>query len=191
MTWRNLRPAAAALLLVAVVAGGRWLYHRPPYGPEALGVESSLTYVTPAEAAAALGHGVPEPVMRKGDSVVLGRISWRTPPEPLGNGHFLIFLIDKRTTTKVDFYGGTSPRGTAAIGTGSASADNEIAERYPWLRGARDPDGGSRLSVGDGAATPLTFAAFVPARPAIANLMLAIAYRGPDQQLYWAHRLQG
>ncbi|WP_327027859.1 hypothetical protein OG989_19045 [Micromonospora sp. NBC_01740] len=199
----------AVILAVMAFVGWRWWHNHPPYGPEALAIKSSLQFVSPEEAQAALGEKVP--VSNGRDQLVLGRVSWQTPPKPLDGGYFAIFLIDKRTNLKPGNFSASSPR-QEAVDLGSASVENKIAERYSWLQGAGDvKEGnswwsyGSRLAVSDGEASPLTFvapfpyvegplraAAHVPTAPvAISDLLLALVYMGPDGQVYWAQRLQG
>ncbi|MET8461553.1 hypothetical protein ABZ422_20095 [Micromonospora zamorensis] len=201
----------AVILAVAAFVGWRWWHNHPPYGPEALAIKSSLQFVSHEEAQAALGEKVNAPVSNGRDQLVLGRVSWQTPPKPLDGGYFAIFLIDKRTNLKPGNFSASSPL-QEAVGLGSAGVENKIAERYSWLQGAGDVrEGnswwsyGSRLAVSDGNASPLTFVApfpyvegplraatHVPTAPvAISNLLLALVYMGPDGQVYWAQRLQG
>jgi hypothetical protein len=211
MRWRKAWLALAVVLALAAFVGWRWRHDHPPYGPEALAITSSLEFVDHESAQAALGGKVNAPVAEGRDQLVLGRISWWTPPEPLDGGYFAVFLIDKRSNLKPGSFSASSPV-QEAVGLGSASVDNTIAQRYAWLKGAGDVrDGdvwtsyGSRLAVSDGAASPLTFvAAFpyvegarravvhVPTAPvAVSDLLLALVYVGPDGQVYWAQRLRG
>lgn len=201
----------AVILAVVAVVGWRWWHNHPPYGPEALGIKSSLTFVSHEEAQAALGENVPAPVVNGRDQLVLGRVSWQTPPRPLDGGYFAIFLIDKRTNVKAGSFSVSSPR-QEAISAGGAGVENKIAERHPWLQGAGDVkvgdtwwSYGSRLAVSDGDASPLTFVAPLPylegaqreaagvatAPVALSDLLLALVYLGSDGQVYWAQRLQG
>ncbi|MEV0881680.1 hypothetical protein AB0I85_28055 [Micromonospora echinofusca] len=211
MTWRRAGLVSAVILAMMAFAGWRWWHNHPPYGPEALAIESSLHFVSHEEAQAALGEKVNAPVADGRDQLVLGQVSWQTPPRPLDGGYFAIFLIDKRTNLKPGSFSASSPR-QEAVSLGSAGTDNKIAERYPWLQGAgyvRQGNSwwsyGSRLAVFDGHATPLTFVArfpqlegplreeaHVPTAPvAISDLLLALVHVGPDGQVYWAQRLQG
>ncbi|WP_328475020.1 hypothetical protein OHA21_17065 [Actinoplanes sp. NBC_00393] len=176
-----------------------------------LAVQSSLTFVSHDEAQAALGDDVNAPVSNGRDQLVLGRVSWQAPPEPLDGGYFAIFLIDKRSDVKPGYFSATSPR-QDAVSPGSAGVENKIVERYPWLQGAGDIkvengwlSAGSRLAVFDEKASPLTFVAPFPflekpprgavhvatAPVAMTDLMLAMVYMGADGQVYWAQRLQG
>ncbi|WP_199180362.1 hypothetical protein [Verrucosispora sp. ts21] len=201
----------SAVILAAVsVVGWRWWHNHPPYGPEALAVTSSLRFVSYDEAETALGETAHAPVTYGRDQLVLGRVSWQTPPEPLDGGYFAIFLIDKRTNHKPEVFGVAAPQ--AAVGIGSAGIENRIAERYSWLRGAGDAtfgddeyrSNGNRLHVADEKASPLTFVALFPyveepdpelpratAPVAMSDLLLALVYMGEDGQVYWAQRLQG
>ncbi|AYF32283.1 hypothetical protein CSH63_33555 [Micromonospora tulbaghiae] len=203
--------ALAVVLASVAFVGWRWWHNHPPYGPEALAIKSLLQIVSHEEAQAALGEKVYAPVSNGRDQLVLGRVSWQIPPEPLDGGYFAIFLIDKRTNLKPGRFSASSPL-QEAVGFGNAGVENKIPERYPWLRGAGGvKEGntwwsyGSRLAVSDGNASPLTFVALfphvegllraavhVPTAPvAISDLLLALVHMGPDGQVYWAQRLQG
>lgn len=200
----------AVILAVASVVVWRWWHHRPPYGPEALAVTSSLTFVGYGEAQVALGETAHAPVAGGRDQLVLGRVSWHAPPEPLDGGYFAIFLIDKRVDSKPEVFSVAAPQ--KAVAVGSAGTEHRIAERYPWLRGAGDAtfgddewrSNGSRLSVADEKVSPLTFVALFPyvekpdpevpmatAPVAMSDLLLALVYLGSDGQVYWAQRLRG
>ncbi len=200
----------AVILAIVSVAAWRWWHNHPPYGPEALAVKSSLGFVSNQQAQAALGEHGSAPFASGRDQLVLGRVSWQTPPKPLDGGYFAVFLIDKRTNHKPEVFGVAAPQ--EAVGIGSAGIENRIAERYSWLRGAGDAtfgddewrSNGSRLSVADEKASPLTFVALFPyveepdpefpmatAPVATSDLLLALVYMGPDGQVYWAQRLQG
>lgn len=200
-----------ALILAALaVVGWRWWHNHPPYGPEALAIQSSLSFVDYEEAQRVLGEEAYPPVVYDGDQLVLGRLSWQDPPKPLDGGYFAIFLIDKRTHRKPEIFSVSAPQEMVSVG--SAGADNRIVERYPWLRGAGyakvgDDEwlsNGHRLGVYEEEAAPLTFVAKFPfvaerdpepmvaAAPiSLSDLLLALVYRGPDEQLYWAQRLHG
>lgn len=211
MTWRRTGLVLAVILAVVAFVGWRWWHNQPPYGPEALAIKSSLQFVSHEEAQAALGEKVNAPVSNGRDQLVLGRVSWQTPPKPLDGGYFAVFLIDKRINRKVGSFSASSPR-QEAISAGGTGVENKIPERYPWLQGAGDvKEGdtwwsyGSRLAVSDGEASPLTFVAPFPylegpqraaaraatAPVAVSDLLLALVYLGSDGQVYWAQRLQG
>ncbi|MCM0673737.1 hypothetical protein NCC78_03300 [Micromonospora phytophila] len=200
---------AITLAVVAVVAW-RWWHNHPPYGPEALVIESSLRFVSYEEAQAALGEETHAPLASGRDQLVLGRVSWQAPPKPLDGGYFAIFLIDKRTKHKPGTFGVSAP-GEEAVSVGTAGVENKIAQRYPWLEGAGyikvgetgGRTNGNRLGVTDENASPLTFVARFPypenpgretiatAPVAMSDLLLSLVYMGPDGQVYWAQRLQG
>ncbi|WP_446219475.1 hypothetical protein [Micromonospora sp. IBHARD004] len=98
---------------------------------------------------------------------------------------------------------------------GSSWIQNKIAQRYPWLKGMGDKKSGedtwlsegSVIWVDDQEASPLTFVATFPptqeqpqpqrqaavttAPVVIPDLLLAMVCIGSDDQIYWAHRLQG
>ncbi|MEU9513197.1 hypothetical protein [Micromonospora sp. NPDC048169] len=211
MTWRRAASTVAVLVLAVAAAGGwRWWRQHPPYGPEALHLRSSLEFVTHDEAQVALGSAYQAPVTYDGDQLVLGRVSWQEPPAPLDGGYFALFLVDKRTDLKPSVFAVAAPQ--ESVGMGSAGVENRIPDRYPWLRGAGDIrvgenewlSAGSRLSIIDTLASPLTFVVLFPhlerherAHPiatapvTLPDLLLALVYMGPDGQVYWAQRLQG
>ncbi|MFC3502040.1 hypothetical protein ACFOOK_13865 [Micromonospora krabiensis] len=210
MTTRRAATILAVILTVTAVVAWRWWHDHPPYGPEALELTSSLSLVSNDEAQAALGENAPAPFATGRDQLVLGRVSWQTPPKPLDGGYFAIFLIDKRTDHKPEVFGVSAPQ--EAVGIGSAGIESRITERYSWLRGAGDAtfgddewrSNGNRLHVADETAAPLAFVALFPyleephpeasmatAPVALSDLLLAMVYLGPDGQVYWAQRLQG
>ncbi|WP_446216490.1 hypothetical protein [Micromonospora sp. IBHARD004] len=201
----------AIIVAMVGVEAWRWWHNHPPYGPEALAIQSSLRFVSYEEAQAALGENANAPLASGRDQLVLGRISWQAPPKALDGGYFAIFLIDKRTHHKPEVIAVPAPQ-EESVGLGSAGIESRIEERYPWLRGAgslkvRDNewrDNGNRLGVADEKASPLTFVALFPyldkphweptiatAPVAMSDLLLALVYMGPDGQVYWAQRLQG
>ncbi|MFI6128248.1 hypothetical protein [Micromonospora sp. NPDC051141] len=211
MRWRRAASAAVALVVVVAAVGGwRWWHQRPPYGPEALHLRSSLEFVSYEQAQAALGSAYQAPVASGGDQLVLGRVSWQTPSASLDGGYFALFLIDKRTDLKPSVFAVAAPQ--ESVGLGSAGVENRIADHYPWLRGAGPLrvggsgwySGGSRLAIGDADASPVTFVALFPhlethqrefpmatAPVTLPDLLLALVYLGPDDQVFWAQRLQG
>ncbi|MGI5525137.1 hypothetical protein ACQEUX_29950 [Micromonospora sp. CA-259024] len=200
-----------ATVAVAGMAAWRWTHNHPPYGPAALAVTSSLSLVSYAEAQAALGEKTRPPLVSdERDQLVLGRVTWQPPPEPLDGGYFAVFLIDKRSNRKPGDFVVSDPQEDVSVG--SAGVDNRIAERYAWLRGAGDVkvgdsewrSNGNRLGVFDEKVSPLTFVARFPyvdepgRKPTVAtapvgmsDLLLALVSMGPDGQVYWAQRLQG
>jgi hypothetical protein len=203
--------SAAVIVAFIAVVSWQWWHNHPPYGPEALAVKSSLSFVSNEEAQAALGKKANAPIASERDQLVLGRVSWQAPPKPLDGGYFAVFLIDKRTSHKPEVFAAVASQ-EKAVDIGAGSTDNKIAERYAWLRGAGAVNvgndewlsNGNRLGVTDGKASPLTFVALFPhpdetdreltvatAPVAMSDLLLALVYIGPAGQVYWAQRLQG
>ncbi|MEU5936246.1 hypothetical protein [Micromonospora sp. NPDC047187] len=64
------------------------------------------------------------------NQLVLGEVSWQTPPKPLDGGYFAIFLIDKRTNRKAGSFSASSPL-PDAISAGSAGVENKIPSAIP------------------------------------------------------------
>lgn len=205
----------ACAAVIVVVSGAavawRWWHDRAPFGPEAIAPTASLELTSYDEAQRRLGADVFAPYAGPGDQLVLGQVSWRPPPQRLAGGHLTILLIDKRTDLMPAFISVASSR-QAAVGTGSDGTLDVIADRYPWLRAAKSRyDGSGRYTSGhvvyvtDAEASPLTLVALfpaanenVPVQPpvatapvALSDLLLAMAFVGPDRQIYWAQRLLG
>lgn len=189
----------------------RWWHNRAPFGPEALAPTASLALTTYEEAQHLLGEQVYAPYAGPGDQLVLGRVSWRQPPHGLAGGHLTILLIDKRTDLMPSVFSVASAR-QAAVAVGADGTLDTIADRYPWLRGAHsryDGNGwytpGHVVYVTEAEASPVTLVALfppvtnqMPAPPrvatapvAVSDLLLAMAFVGPDNQVYWAQRLTG
>ena len=147
-----------------------------------------------------------------GDQLVLGRVSWRTPPQPQKGGSFLVTVLDKRTHLKAGILTVTSPR-PHDVGLGSQGDLQRAADRYPVASGDRRPRGGRHVAgagrigvrVYGGRDTPhvrrhLPAAHADPPRPwqgvptaavALSDLLVVLVNVGPDGQIYWAERLLG
>jgi hypothetical protein len=213
------RDATFAAVLVVVVtvaiclAWPRWHGSRlrPPVGPEALATTASLELTTYEAAQTALGEEVNAPLPGPDGQLVLGRVSWQPPQQGLAGGLIWILLIDKRTDLKPPFFSVASPR-QESVGCAADGVFIEVANRYPWLRGAadrRDSNGfhstGMAVYAAAADATPVTFVAVFPAFDdtvpavdqvasapvAVSDLLLAMVYVGADRQIYWATRLAG
>lgn len=201
--------------MVVVVAGAvpvwRWWHNRAPFGPEALAPTASLELTTYDEAQRLLGEEVYAPIAGPDDQLVLGRVSWRPPPHGLAGGHLTILLIDKRTDLMPPVISVASSR-AEAVAAGSDGTLDTIANRFPWLSGARSRHDGSGwytpghvVYVTEAEASPVTLVALFPAMSegmpvpprfatapvAVADLLLAMAFVGRDGQIYWAQRLAG
>lgn len=222
MKRRRARQALAVALVVVMAlganAGWRWWHNQAPFGPEALSLKSSLEVVGFTESREALGEPVHyAPSMEPKVQLVLGRVSWQRPPEPL-DGSLMVVLIDKRANRlpAIIEVRQNRPRirdypDPAAVG--SSWIQNKIAQRYPWLSGMADRKTGQDTWFSDGSVvwvdeqegSPLTFAARFPEAQthsrtptaargepvAISDMLLAVVCLGSDDQIYWAHRLQG
>lgn len=222
MNRRKARRVLAVALVVVVVlaasAGWRWWHNRAPFGPGALSLQSSLEVVGFTESREALGEPVYyAPSLEPKVQLVLGRVSWRRPPEQL-DGSLIVVLIDKRanrlpSVIEVRQNRSRIPGYPDPAAVGGSWVQNKIAQRYPWLSGmAYRKTGedtwlseGSMVWVDDQEGSPLTFAARFPQGQAgsgtqtagsgepvaISDLLLAVVCIGSDDQIYWAHRLQG
>jgi hypothetical protein len=203
-----------AVLVAAGYGGYRWWHERPPYGPEVLEFAATAEQLPPGDGPEIEHHGVKVRVP-EGGAAVGGRITWR-PPTGRGSdwdedGWFMIFVVDKRVDLMPPQVWGTSPSGHE-VSSGGDGVQNRIAEKYPWLRGAGDiktdentwRDGGMALSMTP-AAGGVDFVAIFPPIPngdperrflaaapvTLSDLMIAVAFVGPDRQVYWAERVYG
>lgn len=208
-----------AWLLVAVLAaagygGYRWWHERPPYGPEALEFAATAEQLPPGERSDSDYHGV-KYHLGEGWAAVGGRITWRPPAGSSADwdedGWFMIFVVDKRVDLMPPQAWGVSPSGHRVV-SGGDGVQNRIAEKYAWLRGAGNikvgddtwRDGGTTLSTTP-AAGGFDFVAMFPPIPdgdperrflaaapiTLSDIMIAVAFVGPDRQVYWAERVFG
>jgi hypothetical protein len=206
------------MVLVVLLAAGfvvyRWWHERPPYGPEALGLTSVLEMLPSGKQLEDEYRGLTYYPDEK-STLIGGRISWQPRPGSSGDwsdgGWFMIFLVDKRVDLKPPQISGASTSGHEVL-SGGAGVQNRVAEEYPWLRGAGDIKTGDRTSRSGGSALStspatgeITFVAVFPQMPdddperrflaaapiALSDVMIALAYIGPDRQIYWATRLYG
>jgi hypothetical protein len=146
--------------------------------------------------------------------VVRGDLTWTPPAGFVQNwdrGTFWLIVIDKRTRLKPPQVQAKSATGTR-IAHGSLYQLNLLADKWPWLAGAGDVKTGDNtvLSVATTASIPpaaaqVTFIAafprlepddpeirFIASAPVeLSDLLVALVFIGPDDQLYWAARLYG
>ncbi|MBG0569304.1 hypothetical protein [Actinoplanes aureus] len=190
------------------MAGWRWWHNRPPYGPDVLNAQATLQLVDPATADAAL-KPVNAATAGEGDQILLGRVSWSSPPNPQKGDSFRIVLLDKRSHLMPGFIAVTSARPND-VSTGLDGTLDIAQKRYPWLQGVgtRETNGsywtsGSAIFVESVNASPVTFqTVFHQARPetppehrvatapvSVEDMLVALISVGPDGQVYWAHRL--
>jgi len=212
---------AVVAILLASIAGHRWLRKDPPFGPEAIAPNAVVELVDNANLSKMLkSYGASDEIALQanpGDQLVIGKVSWRPPPKPLKDGWFAIVLIDKDSGLKPPVMNATGPH-PEKIRIGSDRALNTVAERYSWLKGAGDTRAPNGSFVGSSEAVlvyedeaPIIFVALFPsagspddrasarASPAVyarapvtlSELMVALVYIGADRQVYWAERLYG
>ncbi|MEU8003108.1 hypothetical protein AB0B66_18275 [Catellatospora sp. NPDC049111] len=207
------------MVLVAVIAaagygGYRWWHERPPYGPEVPAFAATAEQLPSGDGQELRHHGHTV-FVRKDEMAISGSITWR-PPAGRGSdwdedGWFMIFVVDKRVDLMPPRVWGTSPSGLEVV-SGGDGVQNRIAEKYPWLRGAGDiktdentwRDGGMTLATTP-AAGEVDFIAMFPPIPVgdparrfvaaapvtLSDIMIAVAFVGPDRQVYWAERVYG
>ncbi|GAB4059024.1 hypothetical protein [Catellatospora paridis] len=212
---RKIFAVVLAAVLVATGFGGyRWWHERPPYGPEALEFAATAEQLPSGGRPGSEYHGV-KYHSGEGSAAVGGRITWR-PPTGRGadwseDGWFMIFVVDRRVDLMPSWVWGVSTSGHEVV-SGGDGVQNRIAKKYPWLRGAGDiqidddtwRDGGMALATTP-AAGGFDFVAmfspipdgdperrFLAAAPiALSDIMIAVAFVGPDRQVYWAERVYG
>jgi hypothetical protein len=128
---RGVLLAAAAAVVVAagavVVSSVPWPFQGPALTyPLAAAPQVSVRLVPVDRTDLVLPHA---PVIRAGDQLIEGTVTWSPPPHSKGM-IVTLYLIDKRTNTMPISW--TSPD-HAAVTIGSNSSDDVIAHRYPWL----------------------------------------------------------
>ncbi|WP_186315685.1 hypothetical protein [Catellatospora sichuanensis] len=207
----------AVVLVVAVAAGFavyRWWHERPPYGAEGLGFAATAELLPSDKRPEDEYHGV-RFLARERSVAVGGRLTWRPAPGSSADwqddGRFMIFVVDKRVQLMPPQIWGASPSGIEVL-SGGDGVQERVAEEYPWLRGVGSiklydnvsRSGGSCLSTAP-AAGEVAFVAVFPPIPegdperrflaaapiAVSDIMVAVAFIGPDRQVYWAERVFG
>jgi hypothetical protein len=186
--------AVVAVLLVgsAAVGGFGWWHSRAPYPPAAVAATATIRFTDydrfTADAAALGVTGLNPLVGGERSQVFIGRIDYRMPAAARGAGSYYVVVIDKRTNT-------VAPELADAHGGGWDGFLGEVAKKYPWLSAmAPIPAGGgwtfagSTVSVATDTPAPITFAGIFPARTGMqpSDLLVALIFIGPDQQIYWA-----
>ncbi|GAA1626340.1 hypothetical protein [Catellatospora bangladeshensis] len=207
---------AVAVLAVAGVVVVRWWHERPPFTPDVINASVTVDMLgvgTDGMEGERSYDGVsylPSP----GDAFVGGHLRWTPPPGAATDwedGWFVLLVIDKRVDLKPPMVIGRSDSSVRVV-QGSDGVLNEVAEKYPWLRGAGDVRTGEDTWLGSTttvmtspAGGPITFVATFPAQrretpqpPTYAtapvnrdDLLVALVFIGPDRQVYWAQRLFG
>lgn len=203
-----------AFLVAAGYGGYRWWHEHPPYGPEALEFAATVEQLPPCQGTWVEYHGV-KFHHGVGWAAVGGRITWQTPAGSSADwdedGRFVVFVVDKRVDLRPPQIWGVSPSGHWVVSSVNGE-QNLIAAEVPWLRGVADvktgPDawrvGGGTL-VTTPAAGEVDFVVMFPELPAgdperrflaaapitLSDIMIAVAFVGPDRQVYWAERVYG
>ncbi len=217
-TGRSRLPAVvlvAALVLVGVV--GRWAiveqHDRSPYPPWAVDAHVSVSIVKAGQARATLDRlagpgrlGLPLLVKGEAQQVIVGELTFRTPPRLFGGhgGEYALFVLDRWDSSRpVSTMWGIGPIGTN-VGQGWEGDYDNIAHKYDWLAtlaSPRLPDGSygsAGMAVVFAATTrgPVTFTAKLrepteitgdPAR----RITVVLAFLGDGGHVYWADRLYG
>lgn len=207
---------AVAVIAVAGVVVVRWWHERPPFGPDVINASVTVDMLgvgTDGMERERSYDGVsylPSP----GHAFVGGHLRWTPPPgarTDWADGWFVFLVIDKRVDLKPTMVWGRSDSAVEVV-HGSDGVLNEVAEKYPWLRGAGDVRTAENTWLGSTstvmtapAGGPITFVAtFPPQRPEDSqpptyatapvtkdDLLMALVFIGPDRQVYWAQRLFG
>jgi hypothetical protein len=196
-------PQALTILVVLAIAtaswaGYSWWHDHPPYGSDAIGATVTIRFTDDAHFAAdtqALGvHGL-GPMHGDGtDRTFIGRLDYTIPPAAHGAGSYFIVVIDKRTNRLAPWLGDDGGSGE----DGFLEAD--VPARFPWLSALAPIPvaggwtmSGADMSTDADTASPLAFEGEFPdaAGLTLADLLVALIFVGPDQQIYWATRVMG
>jgi hypothetical protein len=174
----------------AGIAGWRWWDGRAPYGPEALNAAATLRLVDQATADAALAPVNAEVATDPGDQILLGNVTWTTPPGSPPDTSLRIVVVDKRSHLLPGFLAVTSPH-PQNLATGMDGSLDRARERYPWLAGtATNESSGSIVTAGMDT-SPVTFQTVLHASaPATTqDMLVALICVAPDGRVHWAQRL--
>lgn len=196
-------PQALTILIVLAIAtaswaGYSWWHHHPPYGPDAIGATVTIRFTDDTHFAAdtqALGvHGLGPMHGDKTKRTFIGRLDYTIPHAAHGAGSYFIVVIDKRTNRLAPWLGDDGGSGE----DGFLEAD--VPSRYPWLSALAPVPvaggwtmSGADMSTDTDTASPLAFEGEFPDAAGLtpADLLVALIFVGPDQQIYWATRVMG
>ena len=133
---------------------------------------------------------------------VVGRLSYALPAKAPSGSRYELFFIDERTSSSPSTFYGWAPGSGDNPGNGWDSAFDATVKAHAWLSPLapiqddsgswRDP--GTAVLVPLHAGSPMTFyASLDPDAPPIHDInkdvLVALAYIGPDGQPWWAQRL--
>jgi hypothetical protein len=196
-------PQALTILVVLAIAtaswaGYSWWHDHPPYGSDAIGATVTIRFTDDTHFAAdtqALGvHGL-GPMHGDGTNrTFIGRLDYTIPHAAHGAGSYFIVVIDKRTNRLAPWLGDDGGSGE----DGFLEAD--VPARYAWLSALAPVPvaggwtmSGADMSIDTDIASPLSFEGEFPDAAGLtpADLLVALIFVGPDQQIYWATRVTG
>jgi hypothetical protein len=183
--------AAIIVVLVVAIAGDkvyRWRHNRAPFGPNAVNAHVTGLQVLPT-------------ARHLHRYNIVGRLDIAARPAPVGSRYWLV-VIDDRTRRLISM-SGSPAAGDSAPGSGSAwdGSVSNFALKYPWLSpvqevstvdGYQDP--GQTVVLPAGPSVALQFSGVDSATetttPLTASaLTVALLFDGPDDQTWWAKRL--
>ncbi|BCJ72414.1 hypothetical protein CS0771_19580 [Catellatospora sp. IY07-71] len=182
----------AGLVVASVLwIGAGVLRDRPPYGPTDVVATAHLRLATAETfAAEAAAFGVPwaNGAVIAGQQPFLGRVEVTAPSGAPRDSWYYVVVIDTRTDTAVQIW--------AENGAGWNGFLDRLPDRYPWLSAVRSRPSAHVLGHGDvlsvdgrpGAPGPILFHGTVadPSRLKRSDLLVALIFTGPEQQIYWA-----
>jgi hypothetical protein len=184
------------LLASGAVAEHQMWVDRMPFGPAALHASVTARLTDDAHYtvdATAVGDPRLQRPVRPRDRVLVGHLDYTVPAGTHPRGEFYFVLIDQRSNTDITELDGTSGSGWGGFGV------DALTDRYPWLSALRlTPDDLGGLSSDAnaimweaGTPGPRPFVAAVPLNGGVSldDLMAAVIYIGPNEQIYWAARV--
>lgn len=191
-------PAIAVVLVVATVSAigvGVWC-DRPPYGPEQVRPVVRLRLSDPEHLeadAGIVGLYVPDGVFGGKDSrIFLGRLDVSVPADGTTTGRYALIVIDRRTNRIAPVISTRHPG--AAWGSEAVNLPDAWL-RYPWLSALTPIQQGDKMLDPDAvtvypdpADRSTSFFGYFPDAAAMTpdDLLVALIFHGPQEQIYWA-----
>jgi hypothetical protein len=207
--------AVLAVLVVAALVLRNFIvarHNHAPYTAAAVDTSVRMEVVAPGQAQAVVDRlagpdrltaPFVEPVEGEAAAqLVVGQLTFRTPPNAPQGGQYALFIIDRAMGEPVPAIYAIGPIGTH-VAQGWDGRYNEVAAKYPWLHmlaSKRVPDGftdpGMAVDFAPNTPGPVTFAAVLdraslPVTDPSQQLTVALVFLGANGHIYWATKLAG
>ena len=207
--------AVLAVLVVSALVLRNFIvarHNRAPYAAAAVDASVRMEMVAPGQAQAVVdqlaGPGrltAPFVEAAEGEAtpqLVVGQLTFRTPPNAPQGGQYALFVIDRAMGEPVPAIYATGPIGTH-VAQGWDGRYNDVAAKYPWLRmlaSKRVPEGftdhGMAVDFAPNTPGPVTFVAVLdpvslPVTNPAQQLTVALVFLGANGHIYWATKLAG